>query len=170
MMHYDRSFRFFDFSLLQFRAMSQPSSPFRSLLAAKLESDRKPRVFVVDDIADNVQFLSVRLRTKGFEVVSAANGVDALAQMVEMLATGLLPDIILLDVQMPEMDGFEEPKLCHDSGAFSHVADGDRRCARRIRGWCGGLYRKAFPSLRASNPRPYSLRAEVLTRSLAKKQ
>jgi two-component system, sensor histidine kinase and response regulator len=75
-----------------------------------LAGDRKPRVLVVDDVADNVQFLSMRLKTKGFEVSTASNGVLALEHVAQMLAHNTLPDVILLDVQMPEMDGFEACK------------------------------------------------------------
>lgn len=63
---------------------------------------RKPLLLVVDDIPDNVQFLAARLRSKGYQVAAASGGADAL-RMVEIKK----PDLILLDVQMPEMDGFE---------------------------------------------------------------
>jgi two-component system cell cycle response regulator len=60
------------------------------------------RVLVVDDVELNVRLLTAKLASEYFEVVSADNGPSAL-DMVE----AELPDIILLDVMMPRMDGFE---------------------------------------------------------------
>ena len=60
------------------------------------------RVLVVDDILPNVKLLEAKLSSAYFEVITALNGVDALE-----LAEKQGPDIILLDVMMPGMDGFE---------------------------------------------------------------
>src|SRR5437016_1041354 len=60
------------------------------------------RVLVVDDVELNVRLLAAKLASEYFEVLSADNGPAALA-----MAEGELPDIILLDVMMPRMDGFE---------------------------------------------------------------
>ncbi|SHG77163.1 response regulator receiver modulated diguanylate cyclase [Kaistia soli DSM 19436] len=60
------------------------------------------RVLVVDDVAINVKLLEAILTAEYFEVVTASNGVDAL----EVCARGQC-DIVLLDVMMPGMDGFE---------------------------------------------------------------
>ena len=60
------------------------------------------RVLVVDDDADIVAFVEMNLRFEGFEVSVAGNGSDALAEIRR--AT---PDLVLLDVMMPELDGVE---------------------------------------------------------------
>ncbi|HVY99435.1 MAG TPA: PleD family two-component system response regulator [Dongiaceae bacterium] len=60
------------------------------------------RILVVDDIAANVRLLEAKLAAEYFEVVTASSGPEAL-QIIERNA----PDIVLLDVMMPEMDGFE---------------------------------------------------------------
>lgn len=60
------------------------------------------RVLVVDDVELNVKLLEAKLASEYFEVLSAYNGVAALD-----LAEREPPDIILLDVMMPRMDGFE---------------------------------------------------------------
>src|SRR5438552_12374930 len=60
------------------------------------------RVLVVDDVELNVRLLAAKLASEYFEVLSADNGATALA-----MAEAELPDIILLDVMMPRMDGFE---------------------------------------------------------------
>jgi class 3 adenylate cyclase len=60
------------------------------------------RILVVDDIADNVEILRMRLTSLGYEVVVAEDGEQALARVREML-----PDLILLDIMMPKIDGLE---------------------------------------------------------------
>ena len=60
------------------------------------------RVLIVDDIPTNVRLLEARLTAEYFEVETASNGPDALA-----LCNTNDIDIVLLDVMMPDMDGFE---------------------------------------------------------------
>ena len=64
-----------------------------------------PLILVVDDVPDNVEMLQMRLESQGYEVVSAGDGEEALAKTRE-----LLPDLVLLDVMMPKMDGIETVK------------------------------------------------------------
>ena len=59
-------------------------------------------VLVVDDISCNAKVLEAKLRAEYFEVITCANGPDALARVDDSV-----PDIVLLDVMMPGMDGFE---------------------------------------------------------------
>jgi adenylate cyclase len=63
------------------------------------------RILVVDDIADNVEILRVRLSSLGYEVVVAEDGERALHKVRETL-----PDLILLDIMMPNIDGLEVVK------------------------------------------------------------
>lgn len=66
---------------------------------------RIPVVMIVDDSL-TVRKITTRLLTRaGYEVVTAKDGVDALEQLVE-----ITPDVMLLDVEMPRMDGFELTK------------------------------------------------------------
>jgi two-component system, cell cycle response regulator len=60
------------------------------------------RVLVVDDVELNIKLLEAKLASEYFEVLSAQNGPRALE-----IADAEMPDIILLDVMMPRMDGFE---------------------------------------------------------------
>jgi CheY-like chemotaxis protein len=59
-------------------------------------------ILVVDDIAANRNLLSETLETKGYEVLLASNGVSALK-----VADRAKPNLILLDVNMPDMDGYD---------------------------------------------------------------
>ena len=61
------------------------------------------QVLVVDDDDDIRLLVAELLRLTGYEVLPASSGVEALA----VLAAGLDPDLVLLDVQMPEMDGWD---------------------------------------------------------------
>jgi two-component system, OmpR family, response regulator len=61
-----------------------------------------PRVLVVDDEPNIVDVISMALRYEGFEVDAAATGADALAK-----ARDTRPHVLLLDVMLPDMEGFE---------------------------------------------------------------
>jgi diguanylate cyclase (GGDEF)-like protein len=60
------------------------------------------RILVVDDDPDTARFIEVNLRTQGYEVDTASDGVEALER-----AAAQRPDLALIDVMMPRMDGFE---------------------------------------------------------------
>jgi len=60
------------------------------------------RILIVDDTPANIQAISGTLKEKGYQISVATNGLQALE-----VAKRVRPDLILLDVMMPEMDGFE---------------------------------------------------------------
>jgi putative two-component system response regulator len=62
----------------------------------------KPKILVVDDRPENNELLAAHLVPQGYEIVKAANGEEALGKL-----SGNQIDLILLDVMMPGMDGFE---------------------------------------------------------------
>ena len=74
------------------------------------------RVLIVDDIPTNVRLLEARLTAEYFEVKTASSGREALA----ICAQGAT-DIVLLDVMMPEMDGFEVCRRLKADIATSHI-------------------------------------------------
>lgn len=63
---------------------------------------KPPRILIVDDNPTNVKVLQTRLAAEGYEIVTAADGEEGLAA-----ARQHTPDLILLDVMMPKVDGFE---------------------------------------------------------------
>ena len=65
-------------------------------------STKKNRILVVDDEKGLVKLIRLNLEQDGFEVVEANNGAEA---MEKLRVT--LPDLVLLDVMMPDMDGFQ---------------------------------------------------------------
>ncbi len=72
------------------------------LLPTNMLSSNHPFILIVDDNPTNLSVLSQALKTAGYKVRMAVDGEDALAQ-VELTR----PELILLDIQMPNMDGFE---------------------------------------------------------------
>jgi len=64
------------------------------------QGEPKFLILVVDDSADNVAMLSLDLQQQGYRVVTASNGEDAVA-----VATQVLPNLILMDINLPTLDG-----------------------------------------------------------------
>ncbi len=63
--------------------------------------DAKRKILIVDDDLDDLKMISMVLEPEGYEVITAENGVEALAKVESED-----PDLVLLDVMMPELDGF----------------------------------------------------------------
>ena len=74
------------------------------------------RVLVVDDISANVKLLEARLSAEYFDVVTAMNGVEALS-----ICERAECDIVLLDVMMPDMDGFEVCRRLKQNPATHYI-------------------------------------------------
>jgi two-component system, cell cycle response regulator len=60
------------------------------------------RILVVDDNQDNIEIIATRLRFRGYEILEASDGEQALA-----LVRDCAPDLLLLDVMLPDIDGYE---------------------------------------------------------------
>ena len=67
--------------------------------------DSDNTILVVDDESRMIQFTTMNLELEGFRVISASDGYEALEKV-----TRELPDLVLLDIMMPDMDGFETLK------------------------------------------------------------
>ena len=74
------------------------------------------RILVVDDVIPNVKILEAKLSVEYYDVVTAYNGPDALK-----IASEQQPDLILLDVMMPQMDGFEVCRRLKADRQTSHI-------------------------------------------------
>jgi two-component system OmpR family response regulator len=79
-----------------------------------LVTDKRPeaRLLVVDDEPNIVELLSASLRFAGFDVATAAGGIEAL-----QTARTFRPDLVVLDVMMPGLDGFAVARRLRESGA-----------------------------------------------------
>ncbi len=67
-----------------------------------MEPEGQYRILIVDDHEDNIELLRARLEARGYKIDSAHDGQEALDQVDRVI-----PDLILLDVMMPRMDGME---------------------------------------------------------------
>lgn len=74
------------------------------------------RVLVVDDILPNVKLLEAKLSNEYYDVITASSGEEALQKVASDN-----PDIVLLDVMMPEMDGFEVCKRLKSNPDTAHI-------------------------------------------------
>jgi CheY-like chemotaxis protein len=75
-----------------------------------------PRILVVEDNEDNRDSLSRRLERRGFEVLIATDGKHGVA-----MAAAEKPDLILMDMNMPEMDGWEATRKIKATPDAAHV-------------------------------------------------
>jgi len=75
-----------------------------------------PLVLVVDDVPDNVDILQMRLESQGFEVITAGDGEAALAATRDKL-----PDLVLLDIMMPKLDGIATVKQLKADSALPFI-------------------------------------------------
>ena len=71
-------------------------------MRAKLKDKPMPKILLVDDEPDIIEIIQYHLEKEGYLVKSAINGLECLT-----VAKSFVPDLILLDVMMPEMDGIE---------------------------------------------------------------
>jgi two-component system, cell cycle response regulator DivK len=90
-----------------------------------------PRVLIVEDNEDNREMLRRRLERKGFEIVLALNGEEGLEK-----AHSAAPDLILLDMSLPRMDGWTVARILREQAVqtpilalTAHAMQGDRERA-----------------------------------------
>jgi two-component system, OmpR family, response regulator len=87
-----------------------------SVAATSPAAGNEARVLVVDDEPNILDLLSASLRFAGFDVATATNGTDALA-----VASTYGPDVLVLDVMMPGIDGFEVVRRLRADGTHTPV-------------------------------------------------
>lgn len=76
----------------------------------------KLKILTVDDEPDILEFIQYNLEKEGFEVRTAGNGKSAVE-----IATEFKPDLIILDIMMPEMDGIEVCRLLREKSEFNET-------------------------------------------------
>ena len=101
-----------------------------------LERQMNGRILVVEDTPDIQRLLDLLLRTTGAEVVIAGNGTEGVRAVEASVAAKRPFDLILMDIQMPEMDGYTATKILRKQGfrgpiiaLTAYAMEGDRvRC------------------------------------------
>lgn len=112
-----------------------------------------PKILIVEDNEENRDSLSRRLQRRGFQVVTAADGKIGVA-----MAQSEKPDLILMDMNMPELDGWEATRQIKAAeatrgvpviGLTAHALSGDRE--RAMEAGCTDYHTKPveFPKLLA---------------------
>lgn len=86
------------------------------MTAATATAITTPTILVIEDYSDTRELLSVLLRRKGYDVVEAEDGLEGFLK-----ATGTRPDLIIMDLALPEMDGVEATRRIHDTPKLSHI-------------------------------------------------
>lgn len=113
-----------------------------------MNSEQKPLVLLVEDRVDSRELYAQYLTYTGFSVVTAINGHEAIR-----LAQLLRPDIVLMDVRLPGMDGLEatadlkrQPELMHIP-VVAITADPSKEMADRCReaGCCSFIAKPVLP-------------------------
>ncbi len=77
---------------------------------------RNPKILLVDDDPDILEIVSYNLVQEGFEIFMASNGKEAILKAIKEV-----PDLIIMDVMMPEMDGMEACENIRRIPALNHV-------------------------------------------------
>lgn len=102
------------------------------------------RILVIEDNADNLELVRFLLEQAGFQIISAMDGLDGLEK-----ARSLKPDLVLLDMSLPELDGWHLAKQLKESPETAHILivaltahtlPGDRR--RALEAGCDGFISK----------------------------
>ena len=93
---------------------------------------KRKKILVVEDEADFLQLLRLRFKEEGFAIATANNGIDAVKK-----ARSLLPDLILLDVMLPELDGFAVCEILRNDAATASIP------VIMVTGLCGQMSRCA---------------------------
>ena len=78
--------------------------------------DIKPRILIVDDEPDLLTVLRFGLEAAGFEVVQASDGEQGLA-----LARQVMPDLMILDLMLPRMDGYKVCRALKYDERYKHI-------------------------------------------------
>ncbi|MDO8302319.1 MAG: response regulator, partial [Sedimentisphaerales bacterium] len=76
----------------------------------------KEAILIVDDEEDIIELVKYNLTREGYQVICAATGEDAIAK-----AKRKLPDLIVLDLMLPDIDGFEVCKLLRNDSKTAHI-------------------------------------------------
>jgi CheY-like chemotaxis protein len=93
-----------------------PPSPARGVPDAGQPTESKFLILVVDDSADNLAVISLYLQHQGYRVVTANNGEDAVN-----VAAQMLPNMILMDINLPTLDGLGATRRIRETEALREV-------------------------------------------------
>jgi CheY-like chemotaxis protein len=116
--------------------------------ASDIRNEReRPLVLLVEDQSDLRQLYAEQLSLSGFDVIEAANGADAIAH-----TTGRGPDVVLMDLSLPGIDGWEATRRLKNDGRTAHIPvvaltahDGAGELERATKAGCDWFVPKPCP-------------------------
>src|SRR5688500_4053489 len=73
-------------------------------------------ILIIEDYSDTRELLATMLRGKGYKVIEAEDGLEGLLK-----ATAMYPDLIIMDLSLPEMDGVEAARRIHRQPKLAHI-------------------------------------------------
>lgn len=112
------------------------------------EMSKKPRILLVDDQESVLKLLDAILKVRNYDVMYASNGLDAVE-----IALNMKPNLILLDVMMPGMDGFKVCQTLKSNESTKDIPivfltargdDSDREMGKKV--GASGFVKKPFRS------------------------
>src|SRR3989442_77767 len=87
-----------------------------AIATAPTRESSAPTILVIEDYSDTRELLSALLHTNGYNVVEAEDGIEGILK-----AGWLYPDLILMDLSLPEMDGVEAAARIHAQAKLSRI-------------------------------------------------
>ncbi|OGC34294.1 hypothetical protein A2311_01175 [candidate division WOR-1 bacterium RIFOXYB2_FULL_48_7] len=79
-------------------------------------TENKPKILIVDDEQPILEALTIRLEANGYEVITAIDGADGLSK-----ARLEKPDLIVLDVMLPKMNGYKVSRMLKFDENYQHI-------------------------------------------------
>src|SRR5687768_3141795 len=97
-------------------ARKSASATATSIATAPTRATPAPTILVIEDYSDTRDMLSTLLQSEGYNVVEAEDGIEGVLK-----AGYLYPDLILMDLSLPEMDGVEAAARIHAQSKLSRI-------------------------------------------------
>jgi len=104
------------FAMTKPAPMTKEPQPARETAGLTTRASSKSKILVVDDEPDTIELITFNLRNAGYEVITAADGAEALRK-----AKAQTPSLIILDLMLPEVDGLEVNKMLRAEAATAHI-------------------------------------------------
>ena len=111
--------------LLNYMALESSTESFQSELPQKKPADidstvhkgsEKKKILVVEDSPTTRKVISITLGQRGYDIIEARDGLEALSRLNEER-----PDLVLLDIILPKMDGYKILSIIKDNAIFKHI-------------------------------------------------
>lgn len=88
----------------------------KNIIKIKTKKTRAKKILVVEDNAESLYLVTFLLERAGYKVISATNGINAV-----QLCPDAMPDLVLMDIKLPDIDGYEATRRIKQISAVSHI-------------------------------------------------